>query len=414
VRIHRAYRFRVYPTEAQVARLDAWQDALRFLWNLALEQRLWGLARPRSERRYYSAPEQQRQLTALRAELPWLADVPRHATAKVLADLDLAWQRCFTRLARQPRCKRKGRDRVSLCEPDVAAWSHNTDTITFPKLGRLRARVHRDVVGTPKSLALIREVDQWFAVITVEQDVADPVPKREPVVGLDRGVANLVADSDGRLVANPRPLQQSLARLAHSQRAVARKRKGSRNQQKARVRVAKLHRKVRRQRDYMLHVLSAGYSKSHGTVVVENLNVKNMTSSAAGSLEEPGANVRAKAGLNRAILDSGWSRFAFLLEYKLERAGGRLVQVRAAYSSQTCSDCGAVDGANRQTQTNFRCIRCGHAEHADLNAAKVIKSRSTVKATVEGCGGESTGTPAKQQLRAARRARQNARTGVLA
>jgi len=91
VLVHRAYRFRIYPTDAQRARLEAWQDALRFLWNLAHEQRLWGLARERSERRYYTAAAQQRQLTELRSELHWLGDVPRHVCGKVLQDLDVAW-----------------------------------------------------------------------------------------------------------------------------------------------------------------------------------------------------------------------------------------------------------------------------------------------------------------------------------
>jgi putative transposase len=261
---------------------------------------------------------------------------------------------------------------------------------------------HRPLEGTPKTCALVREVDQWFAVITCEIERAEPAPRFEPVIGLDRGVINLVADSDGQIVFNPRLLRASLGRLARAQRVVARRRKGSKNQQKARLRVAKLHRRVRRQRDHVLHEVSTAYSKSHGTVVVERLSVKNMSASAAGTVEEPGTNVRQKAGLNRSILDAGWSKLVRLLAYKLALTGGHLVEVPAAWSSQTCSTCGAIDPANRMDQATFACTTCGHAEHADVNAAKVIKLRA-VETTVPGCGGVSIGRPAKQQLRVARR-----------
>ena len=108
VRIGKAFRYRVYPTSKQIARLGAWEGALRFLWNLALEQRLMGLVRPHDDRRYPTAFDQINQLTELRAELPWLADVPRNVCAQLLVELDRAWQRCFAKLARAPRWKRRG------------------------------------------------------------------------------------------------------------------------------------------------------------------------------------------------------------------------------------------------------------------------------------------------------------------
>jgi len=407
MKLHRAFRYRIYPAPEQERRLLAWQDALRFLWNLALEQRLWGLARERAERRYYTFVDQSRQLMELRNELPWLREVPRHLCDKVLRDLDIAWRRCFSCLARQPRWKRKGRDAVGLCETDAGAWSLATTTLTFPKVGGLRARVHRALLGKASSCTLMREADQWFAVILCQIELPDPSPRLEPVVGLDRGVVNLVADSDGQLVSNPRNLQRSLRRLARAQRKVARRKKGSLNQRKAREGVTKIHRKIRRQRDHVLHAISATYAKSHGSVVIEKLRVKQMSASAAGSLEKPGTNVRAKSGLNRAILDAGWGRLAFLLRYKLEERGGRLVEVPAAWSSQTCSSCGGVNSANRRNQASFACVSCGYAAHADVNAAKVIKSRA-VEATVSGCGGVSIGRPVKQQRKLVRASRQHA------
>src|SRR5690606_17054361 len=134
--------------------------------------------------------------------------------------------------------------------------------------------------------------------------------------------------------------------------------KGSSRRKKAQLRVMRLHRKVRRQREHTLHVLSARLAKSHGVVVIEKLNVAGMI----------------QGNLSRSIADAGWSRFAEMLRYKLAWSGGTLIEVPAHYSSQTCSLCGVVDAASRKRE-RFCCTACGHTDHADLNAAKVLKQR---------------------------------------
>jgi putative transposase len=290
VRISKAFRYRVYPNDAQVERIGQWESALRFLWNLALEQRKMGLARPHDDRRYPSAFDQQKELTELRGALPWLADVPRHVCAQLLVELDLAWQRCFDGLSRAPRWKARGRDRLSFCETDSKVWRLDGDILRFPKLGNLRAVVHRPLEGKPKTCTIKRDGDQWFASIVCEIEMPEPVPRKGPVVALDRGVVNIVGDSDGRLVEAPRHLERALARLKVAQRAVSRKKKGSKNRDKAKARVAVLHRTVRRQRDHVLHVLSSGYAKSHGVIVVEDLNTVGM--------------VQVGSALARGILDA--------------------------------------------------------------------------------------------------------------
>jgi putative transposase len=262
--------------------------------------------------------------------------------------------------------------------------------------------VHRPLVGTPKTCALVRDGDAWFAAIVCEYEIPDPLPSTKPVVALDRGVVNLLADSDGRVVPNPRTFETIKRRVARAQRTVARRKKGSRNQQKARAVVARLQRKARRQRDAVLHRESAHYAKNHGAVIVERLDLRSMTASARGTVERPGANVRQKAGLNRAILDSGWGRFVEMLRYKVVPTGAATIEVPAAYSSQTCADCGVVDAASRRSQSEFVCVACGHHANADVNAAKVLYTRGSHGGA--GCGGTAArGRPAKQQLRVARR-----------
>lgn len=411
VLVSRAYRYRVYPTPEQASRLAQWDGALRFLWNVANEQREHAGRRVRDDRRAPTAFDQINELTALRAELPWLADVPRNVSAQLLVELDAAWQRFFKGLAARPRFRRKGRDRSPVIEPHPKAFRvegmGREGAVVFPKLGALRAVIHRPLGGTPKRCALVRDGNQWFASIACEVELPDALPSQKPAVAIDRGVALLLADSNGATLPNPKHAEALQARIARAQRTVARRKKGSKNQQKAREKVTGLQRKVRRQRAHTLHVASKHYAKNHGVVILEALKIQNMTASASGTVEEPGVNVAQKRGLNRSIAGAGWGLFAGMLRYKTAPEGGRVLEVQPAYSSQTCSVCGVVDAASRVSQPVFRCTACGHEENADANAAKVLLVRGlsalAVEATVTVCGGLATGRPARQKLHVVRR-----------
>ena len=402
--VRKAFRYRIYPTPEQAARLRRWEGAMRWLWNLALRQRLDGLDRTVDQQKFYTAFDQINELTALRKEVEWLAEVPRNVCAQLLVELDKAWQRCFKKLAKKPRFKRKGRDSLGLCEPHSKVWRVDGAALVFPKIGALELVQHRPLEGRPKTATITREVDQWFVSISCEVEVETPLPSTKPAIAIDRGVVNIVADSASHIEPNPKFLQQQTKRIARTLRNVSSKQKGSRNRQKASVRVARLQRKVRRQREHLLHCISNFYAKNHGAIVVERLQIANMTASAKGTVEVPGSNVRQKAGLNRSILDSGWGRLVEMLRYKVVPLGGTVVEVPAAYSSQTCAACGHVDAANRPSQADFACINCGVVEHADVNAAKVLLqrySRRTDGSAV--CGGLPVAGPVKQKLRVARR-----------
>lgn len=351
----KTFRYRVYPTITQERRLGAWNHALRFLWNLANEHRLLGMSM--SKRRYPTAFDQMGDLKELRAMLPWLADVPRCVANHLLVGLDMAWQRCFKRLSNAPRWKRKNQD-LSLTAPSPRAHLDGS-VLYFPKLGNLRAVIHRPIEGKPKTCTLKRDGDQWFASIVCEIEIPDPVPRATPVVAVDLGITNMLADSDGKLTANPKFYERTMKRLARAQRTVSRRKKGSKNREKAKLRVMRLHRKVRRQREHFLHVESSRLAKSHGVVVIEKLNVAGMI----------------QGSLSRSIANAGWSRFAEMLRYKLTWSGGTLIEVPAHYSSQTCSSCEHVDALSRRGE-RFCCTSCGYVDHADLNAAKVLKTRA--------------------------------------
>ena len=161
------------------------------------------------------------------------------------------------------------------------------------------------------------------------------------------------------------------------QQALARKKRGSSNRRKAIRRVAKIQMRVANARKNFLHERTTDIAKNHGTVVIEALKMRNMYASAKGTAEKPGKKVAQKAGLNRAILDQGWGAFRVMLAYKLADRGATLVEVPAAYTSQTCAECGVVNARSRQSQSCFICTGCAHEANADTNAAIVILKRGT-------------------------------------
>ena len=258
----------------------------------------------------------------------------------------------------------------------VERTGKKTGRIKLPKLGWVAFRGWYALPGMIRNITLSRRAGQWFASVQWEREVEGPVPSGLPAVGIDMGVAVFAAMSNGETVAPGNFGKKTLRALRKAQRAVSRKKKGSANRRKAVRRVQTLHARVANARKDFLHKLSTTIAKNHGTVVVEALQVRSMSASAKGTVEEPGRNVRQKSGLNRSILDQGWRMFRTLLGYKLADRGGKLVEVPAAYTSQTCSVCGRVDPANRASQARFVCTACGHTENADINAAKNILRRA--------------------------------------
>ncbi|MBI5513746.1 MAG: transposase [Deltaproteobacteria bacterium] len=411
--LQRATRFRLYPTREQCARVEAWEYGLRWLWNAMHAEYVakWegGYFVPTAKRQSYT-------LTMLREKVPFLAELPRNVSMQLLHELDRAWQRFFKGLAEKPRFKSRKRGELApMIEPHPALFSVQGEgrhaAVTFPKLGAVRAIVHDTMHGTPKTCALVREGDAWYAAVSWVAEIADPAPSTDPAVGIDLGVVNLLADSDGRRIQNTRPLQKSQCALRKAQRRASHTKKGSKNRARANQRVGRIHRRVSRQRDAVLHRESKHYAESQGVVVVEALRLKNMTASAKGTVEAPGTHVAQKAGLNRALLDGGLGRFVALLTYKAERTGCRVVEVDPAYSSQECAACHHIAVQNRLSQSEFHCVACGHRANADVNAARVLLNRGMHGGEV--CGGDGTARPAKQKLRAAKRATWSVAQGAL-
>jgi len=195
------------------------------------------------------------------------------------------------------------------------------------------------------------------------------------VTGIDLGVASFLTTSEGVHVPNPRHLRVSAVRLAGAQRALARCQRGSHRRRKVRARVAAIHAKVGRQRLDHAHKVANSLVVRHDVICHESLRIGNMSRSASGTLNQPGRNVAQKAGLNRSILDAGWGVFLRVFASKAESADRELIAVDPRNTSRTCPLCGHCCAENRTSQAEFRCVRCGLAEHADtVGALNVLRA----------------------------------------
>ena len=373
--------FRLYPTPEQTAQMAQIAGACRFVYNLALEQRRdWWRQYRATTGRNISFASQCRELTVLRAEVDWLKAVPVHALQQALKDLDRAYQNFFAGRAAYPTPRKKIiNDSFRFPDPAsllVKRTGRSSGQMKLPKLGWVRLRGWQALPGNIRNITLSRRGGQWFAAVQCEREVADPAPSVLPSVGIDMGVAVFAALSNGTNIESVNHGKKALCALRRAQRILSRKKRGSANRRKAIRRVAKIQRRVANARKDFLHKHSAAIAKNHGTVIVEALKVRNMSASAKGTTIQPGRMVKQKAGLNRAILDQGWSMFRAMLAYKLADRGGRLFEVPAAYTSQTCSVCSHVSATNRKGQANFACVACGHEANADTNAAINILRRA--------------------------------------
>ncbi len=305
----------------------------------------------------------------------WLADAPVHPLQQTLKDLERAYSNFFAKRADFPRFKKKGQgDGFRYPDPKQIKLDQANSRIFLPKLGWLRVRFSRDVLGAVKNVTVSQSDGTWFVSIQTEREVEQPLPQGD-AVGIDMGVARFATLSDGRFVAPLNSFRKHEIALRKAQQAMSRKTKFSSNWRRAKARVQRIHSRIGNARRDFLHKTTTTISKNHAMVCIEDLQVRNMSRTAAGSTEKPGRHVRAKSGLNKSILDQGWFEFRRQLDYKLAWNGGWLVAVPPQNTSRTCPCCGHVSAENRQTQARFACVECGFEENADVVGAINILSR---------------------------------------
>lgn len=367
-------RFRLQPTPAQEAALLEHCAHARFVWNLAVEQHSWWSPQRGPTPRF---AEQCRQLTEARAEFDWLRAGSQMVQQQALRDFSQAMSNFFAGTHRRPTWRKRGlhegfrivgeRGR----KWDVRRLSRNVGEVQVPKVGWVRFRWSRAVPTDAKSYRITRDrAGRWHVAFAAIPDPI-PAPGNGAEVGVDRGVAASVALSTGELSCVPkfRPTEQR--RLLRLQRKLARAKRGSNRRGKVKQQIARLRARETDRRKDWVEKTTTDLARRFDLIAVEDLKIANMTRSAKGTVEQPGTNVRAKAGLNRAILAAGWGQLVTRLE---DKAPGRVLKVNPAYTSQRCSTCGTVDAKSRESQAVFRCRSCGHVTNADVNAACNIRN----------------------------------------
>jgi putative transposase len=385
----RAVTYRLYPTARQAQVLIDLLACQRELYNAALEERrgAW-----RWERRSVSRFEQFRELTGAVEVLPWLRRFGTRVARGTLVRLDEAFAHFYRRVRAGerpgfPRFRGAGSwDSVQWSDTD--GWKlTRTGRGSYGRLyvqgvGHVKVKLHRRFANGAevRKLVVRRRGRRWEATVFWRNVHIDRLRPTGRACGVDVGVAVLaaVAASDGsrELVANPGLLARHRSALTRAQQALAAcaktgRREGGRREH-AKARVMGLHERIRAQRRNTAHQLSARLVQNFDVIAIEDLDIRGMTRSAAGTLQHPGQNVAAKAGLNRSILDAGWGQVTRFLAYKAASAGRELVRIPASGTSQTCAACGHRHAENRVDRDRFSCVACGHQDHADANAAAVI------------------------------------------
>lgn len=368
----KAVKIRLYPTTEQQTAIAQQIGAARYAYNRSLALRKFAYTKFGIKLGKFDLIK---RITTLkeRDKTSWLKDADSQALQQSIANMDKAYQHFF-KGGGFPKFKSRHHSKQSYQYPQRVKIDGSK--VYLPKVGWVKCKgLREDFVGKIKTVTVSHEANLYHAALLIDDGIETvPVYTNTNAIGLDVGVSLVVADSEGGMT-KPLDLVRELTRLRVRAQQLSRKKKGSKNRAKAKVKLAKQNLRIANMRKDFLHKLSLQYADNQGIVVVEDLKIKNMTKSAKGTEEKPGKQVAQKRGLNRSITQQSWGLFFEMLEYKVKARGGKFVKVDPRHTSQTCNCCGHVSKENRLTQAKFVCTACGHSANADTNAAKNIRDR---------------------------------------
>lgn len=370
-----AFKFELMPNGQQMRKMSQFAGMCRFVFNQAL-----ALQKENHEagNKFLNYAALTKHLTVWRnsPETAWLSQGPSQAQQQTLKDLEKAYKNFFEKRAAFPQFKRKG-DNCSFRFPDPKQFKLDEPNarIFLPKLGWIRYRKSRNILGELRNITVLLRAGKWYFSVQTQREVQATVPLGTQAIGLDVGIASFATDSGGKHIEALHSFKRHEARLRRYQKSMSRKCKGSKNWKKSKARLQRMHARIANVRQDFLHKTSSEICSINAMVVVEDLRIKNMSKSARGNAQAPGKNVKAKSGLNKSILDQGWGEFHRQLEYKMQWSGGIFVAVDPKNTSRECPRCGHIHADNRKTQAVFCCVACDHTAHADHVGAINILAR---------------------------------------
>ncbi|HZS79126.1 MAG TPA: transposase [Ktedonobacteraceae bacterium] len=401
----KAYKYRIYTNTTTTNKLQWVLDRCRELYNAGLQERrdAYELVVKRHPGYYDEETrkqltrehtigyyEQQRELVDVKELRPEYQEIASHVLQNVILRLKRAYDRFFRRVqnGEQPGYPRfQGKNRYnSFCYPDGAGWKLEAQerpavkkgivrvNLKLTKIGTVKLHLHRNIEGTIKTLTIKREGEHWYAIFTCEIDQPEPLPTSHEDVGIDLGVTHFAALSNGEFIDHPHYLRKAEKKLVKAHQALSRKRRGSHRRKKAVQQVVKCHRQIANQRKDFQHKASRKLVNRYQVIVFEDLQVKNLTKAPAPKQDENGKYVpngaAAKAGLNKSILDAGWSMFTAMVSVKAAWAGRTVIFVDPSKTSQICPNCGNI--RKKTIDERWHSCECGCELDRDTASAKVI------------------------------------------
>ncbi len=361
----RTYRYRLYPNQRQQEMIRKNINACRFVYNWALELRTRAYQEKKKPLSWYDL---NKRLCVLKKQETWLREAYSQSLQQAIRRVDLAFRHFLRRVKNGetpgfPRYKSRRRPVQSFDIPQFFRVEISKKCVKIPKIGRVKTIFHRQFGGEAKcAVVTMTNIETFFISIVVESDAQPPEKSllhEGNTVGLDLGILNYATLSTGERIENPKHLKKSLGRLKVLQRRVSRKKKGSASRKNAKLRVAKLHEKIRNQRRNFQHKLSTRLVSENQGIIVECLGVSSMLKN---------------RNLSRSISDAAWSSFLWMLEYKCEWNGVKFMKIgRFEPTSKICSACGNKNEDLSLSDRKWTCLACGGIHDRDINAALNIK-----------------------------------------
>ena len=372
-----SYRYRLYPADSQERVLGSHCGQARLVWNTALDQ--MNLAYRFGQRVDWG--DWEKELAEARNEpgLEWLKDGSSSVQQQALRQLRRAWINFFENPSHfgRPKFRSKHRTREGFVVRDAKTRKLNRkwSQVHVPKVGWVKFRRDRPVGAHGMAHVTCDKVGRWHVSFAAGQTpVKHTEGWQDRVVGVDRGASegNTIATSDRELDGIPLPSKEEELRFKRLQRQQARQQPGSNRRASTKKKIAKLHGRFTARRKDWVEKTSTRLVAGNSLIVLEDLHTKQMMGSAAGTVDNPGVNVKAKSALNDKIAKSCWGMLERRICDKAAVSGVEVVFVPAAYTSQRCSRCGYTSKLNRRDRDLFRCLFCGHEDHADLQSADNI------------------------------------------
>jgi len=354
-----SYKYPIFPSNITAWKLVENLDACRWLYNRLLQDLNEAKEKDIKLRTY----DTQNMIPSMKLENPKLNLV----YSKVLQMVNYTLWSNFKGLAASKKNGRKighvrfkGYGWYNTLNYNQSGFKIDQDhgLLHLSKIGEMRIKIYRKIEGCIKAIIIKREGERWFAIVQADQE-PQPLPETGEAIGLDVGLTSFVVDSEGNEIENPRCAEQSENKLARLQRKLAGAVRGSNNYKALKDKIAKLHKRINFQRDDFLHKLSRMYVNSFDIICVEDLDVTD--------LKEKGHN----NGMHRSIHDASWSKFIFMLSYKAQSAGRKLIKVDPRNTTQRCSACGSIV-KKELCERVHECPYCGFSCNRDYNASRNI------------------------------------------